>query len=353
MAVKKETKSQENNSLRMKRIGLGLAAITVLVLVVFFLFNRPKAETPVVDEPDIGTLNMQTLVKAHKDYGKLQELLRQAASLSAEIELKDFELSMKAVEADKKLFEDAARQKANLEIITNYSQKMDELKNRADAIFQRMKPGFDREREELDKEYGNRILNLQLKADNAVVLELTDEQKQAIEAEWHRLKDERSQRQNELVQDQQRRYDAQVEAETGAERRSLVAQRESIAQKSRSEELEHLAQVQERNTQAIDEAIKPIQFRMDIVKKQKELDIKLAEIKLLQQKIFDDIAGRAAKLAIIHHLSLIIADPIDNIRGMEYDTFKIGDWRELRSPVMGINTVDLTEEMLEEMKNIQ
>ena len=73
----------------------------------------------------------------------------------------------------------------------------------------------------------------------------------------------------------------------------------------------------------------------------------------MKQKIFDDIASRAAKLAIIHHLTLIIADPIDNIRGLEYETFKVGDWHELRSPVLGLNTLDLTQEMLQEMKNIQ
>ena len=353
MAVNKQDEPKHNNSLRMKRIGLGLAAITVLCLVVFFLCTNPKEKPPIADEPDIGVLDMETLVKAHKDYGKLQVLVQEAASLTAELELKDFEMTMKAVQPDKKLFDDAAKQRANLEIITNFSQKMEELKVKSDAIYERMKPDFDRERAALDQEYGNRILNLQLKADNAVVLELSEAEKQAMQDEWRRLKDERARKQNELLQDQQRRYEAQVEAETGEERRSLAAQRDSIQQRSRTEELQHMAQVQERNTQAIDEAIKPIQLKMNIAKKQAVLDVKLAEIKLLKQKIFDDIASRAAKLAIIHHLNLIIADPIDNIRGLEYETFKVGDWHELRSPVLGLNTLDLTQEMLQEMKNIQ
>ena len=148
-----------------------------------------------------------------------------------------------------------------------------------DAIYERMKPDFDRERAALDQEYGNRILNLQLKADNAVVLELSEAEKQAMQDEWRRLKDERARKQNELLQDQQRRYEAQVEAETGEERRSLAAQRDSIQQRSRTEELQHMAQVQERNAQAIDEAIKPIQLKMNIAKKQAVLDVKLAEIK--------------------------------------------------------------------------
>lgn len=353
MAVKKQEEQSTDNSLRIKRILWGLAAITVLVLVVFFLLNSPKEKPLQVEEPDVGVLDMATVVKAHKDYGKLQELVREAAKLSAEIELNNHELSMKALQADKKLFDDAAKQKANLEIITNFSRKMEELQARADAIYKHMKPGFDRERDALDQEYGNRILNLQLKADNAVVLELTEEQKQELKDEWTRLKEERSKRQNELLRDQQRRYEERVEAETGAERRSLAAQRDSIAQQSRQEEMQRLAQVQERNAQAIDDAVKPIQARMNLVRKQTALDIKLTEIKLLKQKIFDDIASRATKLAIIHHLDLIIADPIDNIRGLEYETFKLGDWHELRSPVIGITTLDLTEEMLQEIKNIQ
>lgn len=353
MAVKDQQEETKSNSLRIKRIIFGVAAITVFVLVVFFLFYNSKEKAPLEVEKDIAVLDMQVLIKSHKDYSRLQELIREAAGLAAELELEDFELSMKSVKADEKLFEESARQKANLEIITVHSEKMEELKARADAIYERMKPVFDKERAELDGEYGNRILNLQLKADNADVLELSDEQRQAMDDEWKRLKEERLQRQNALLQDQQRRYNEQVEAETGEERRKMIAQREEIESRSRNEELQHLAQVQERNSQAIDEALKPIQARLNRAKKKNELDLKLTEIKLLQQKIFDDIASRATKLAIVYHLNLIIADPIDNIRGMEYDTFKVGDWHELRSPVLGIDTLDLTEEMLKEMKNIQ
>ncbi|MBQ1855810.1 MAG: hypothetical protein II137_04335, partial [Anaerovibrio sp.] len=111
--------------------------------------------------------------------------------------------------------------------------------------------------------------------------------------------------------------------------------------------------VQDRNAQAIDDAMKPIQLKMDMAKKKTALELKLTEMKLLEQKIFEDICSRAAKLAIVHHLDLIIADPIDNILGMEYNSLGLGEWHELRSPIIGINTLDLTQEMLQEMKNIQ
>ena len=304
MAVKgKQDKADvKDNSLRNRRIWMGAAAITVLVLALFFLFSRQ--DTPVSSqEPDVGVMDMGKVIRAHKDYGKLQTLMREVAALEAELKLKGFEMTAQAAQADKKLFDDAAKQRANLEIITNFSQKMEELKAKSDAIYERMKPDFDRERAALDQEYGNRILNLQLKADNAVVLELSEAEKQAMQDEWRRLKDERARKQNELLQDQQRRYEAQVEAETGEERRSLAAQRDSIQQRSRTEELQHMAQVQERNAQAIDEAIKPIQLKMNIAKKQAVLDVKLRHLD-------EYISGRRRAAAAYTRL-LKAADPLE------------------------------------------
>ncbi|MBO6245070.1 MAG: hypothetical protein J6N55_02170 [Anaerovibrio sp.] len=354
MAVKgKQDKADvKDNSLRNRRIWMGAAAITVLVLALFFLFNRQ--DTPVASqEPDVGVMDMGEVIRAHKDYGKLQTLMREVAALEAELKLKGFEMTAQAAKADKKLFDDAARQKANLEIITRHSETMEELKVRADNIYRRMKPQFDKERDAIDQEYGNRILNIQLKADNAVTLELSEAERSSLQAEWNRLKDERNEKHNKLLADQQRRYDEAVEAETGEIRRAMLAERDSIAGKSQADELQHFKDVQDRNAQAIDDAMKPIQLKMDMAKKKTALELKLTEMKLLEQKIFDDICGRAAKLAIIHHLNLIIADPIDNILGEEYNSFGLGDWHELKSPVIGINTLDLTQEMLQEMKNIQ
>ncbi|MCR5176194.1 MAG: hypothetical protein K6C05_05030 [Anaerovibrio sp.] len=353
MAVEERNAEKKNNSLRTKYLGAGMATIAVIVIVVLFLFFKNNDSHPQQDEPQIGVLDMQTLIRSHRDYGKLQTMMREAASLSAQVSLDNFEFTMKQMDAEKKLFDDEARQKTNLEMITRHSQKMEELQARSDEIYKRMKPLFDQERDAIDKEYGNRILNLQLKADNAIVLELSDDQKKAIEAEWKQLKEERNQKQNELLEAQQARFEQQVEAEIGEERRRMIAERDTIRNQSQMEAIQHMTQVQDRNTQAVNDALQPIQQKMNMAKKRAALEIKLTEIKLLRQKIFDDISGRAAKLAIIHHLSLIIADPVDNIRGMEYDSLGIGDWRELRSPVIGINTMDLTDEMLQEMKNIQ
>ncbi|ORU00954.1 hypothetical protein D081_0402 [Anaerovibrio sp. JC8] len=331
---------------------MGAAAITILVLALFFLFNRQNTPTA-IQEPEIGIMDMAQVIRVHKDYGQLQTLLREAASMEAELKLKSFELTAQAVTADKKLFEDAAKQKANLEIITSHSETMDELKAQADAIYDRMKSQFDQERAAIDREYENRILNIQIKADNAATLELSEAERASLQAEWNRLKDERNERHNQLLKDQQHRYEVAVEAATGEARRNMLAEENSIRGQAQTDAMQHFAEVQGRNAQAIDEAMKPIQLKMDLARKKTTLELKLREIDLLEKKIFEDISSRAAKLAMVHHLNLIITDPVDNILGLEFDRLGFVTWHELRSPVIGINTLDLTDEMLQEMKNIQ
>ncbi|WP_297963660.1 hypothetical protein [uncultured Anaerovibrio sp.] len=354
MAVKEKQDKDKtrDNSLRKRQIWMGAAAITVLVLALFFLFNRQEPPTA-AQEPEVGVMDMGRLIRAHRDYGKLQTMMRETAALEAELKLTGFEMTAEAAKADNKLFEDAARQKANLEIINHYLEKSEELKVRADELYKKMKPQFDREQEAIDQEYGNRILNIQIKADNASTLELSEAERARLQAEWNRLKDERDDRHNKLLADQRRRYEAEVERVLGDDRRSMIAEHNKIKDDAKAEEMKHLLQVQDRNTQAIDEAMKPIQRKMDLAKKKNTLELKLTEMKLLEKKIFDDICSRAAKLAIVHHLNLIIADPMDNILEMEYNSLGFGRWHEPKSPVIGINALDLTQEMLQEIKNIQ
>ena len=65
------------------------------------------------------------------------------------------------------------------------------------------------------------------------------------------------------------------------------------------------------------------------------------------------MAGLAAKLAIMHGLTLILSSPADSLRGIEYEQMQFGAWQPDLLPVLNVDAMDLTDEMLREMKVLQ
>lgn len=354
MAAEDKTDKQEQKAAKSIRVWVGVAAIVCFICIAlgFKLFgshNEPVA----ADEPTVGVVDLQQAFRAHRLYGRLSELENQARVLAADLETRAPKLDPKAPKTESKLFDDAAMQKYNLEAITKKSKKMEEFQARAEEIRDQLRPQFQSEMDALDKEYANRILNLKLKADNADAMGLSPESKQSLINEYMKLHDERETRREKLSAEQQERLNNQVEADISGERQKLQDELAVMKAKAKSQELQRQLQIQDKNTKALDKALEPIQQQRLNARKKALLAAKLTEIKLVKQQIYNDIAGRAAKLAVIYHLTLIVSNPVDNLRGMEYDRLGIQPWTELKSPVIGVNTIDLTEELLQEIKSIQ
>ena len=132
-----------------------------------------------------------------------------------------------------------------------------------------------------------------------------------------------------------------------AELKKLEAQTKQEFQQA---ELNKELAVQTRNAQAMEQAVSPVESKIKSAKRRALLEGRRLQLKQIQDKIYNDIAGRAAKLAIMHKLTLILASPADNLRGIDYENLAAGKWEPVLSPVIGVNTLDLTEEMLQEMK---
>ena len=131
-----------------------------------------------------------------------------------------------------------------------------------------------------------------------------------------------------------------------AELQQLEAQTKQNLQQA---ELDKALEVQNRNAQAMEQAVSPVESKISTARKRALLEGRKIQLRQLQDKIRNDIAGRAAKLAIMHKLTLILASPADNLRGIDYENLGAGKWEPVLSPVIGIDTLDLTEEMLQEM----
>ena len=135
-----------------------------------------------------------------------------------------------------------------------------------------------------------------------------------------------------------------------AELKQLEAEERRLAQQ---QEFEKGLAAQERNAAEMQQALSPVQEKISNAKKQTLLEAKKIQLQQLQEKIYSDIAGLAAKLAIMHGLTLILSSPADSLQGIEYEKMQFGAWQPDLLPVLNVDAMDLTDEMLREMKVLQ
>lgn len=353
MAAEQENSEQASTLLgKHKRQVLAGAAVVLVslgALWAYLMWGAVKPET-VVAEPVIGVLDMQQLIKAHPDYGRLQEIQRDIDHLENALALEDIKLPQTTPTPEKELFQEAAGQKSRLDSLARHDQLVHQLNALAEEKRQELRPKFEAERQEAEQKYLNEMLNLRIKIDSADVLGLTPEQVQEMQVRIESLQQQRGQVVAQLSQEQEERFRqlmAQEAAGPMAELQRLEAQTKQELQQA---ELDKELEVQNRNAQAMEQAVSPVESKINTAKKRALLEGRKIQLRQIQDKIRNDIAGRAAKLAIMHKLTLILASPADNLRGIDYENLGAGKWEPTLSPVIGINTLDLTEEMLQEMK---
>ena len=354
MAAEQENSEQASTLLgKHKRQVLAGAAVVLVslgALWAYLMWGAVKPET-VVAEPVIGVLDMQQLIKAHPDYGRLQEIQQDIDHLENDLALEDIKLPQTAAPTpDKELFQEAAGQKSRLDSLARHDQLVHQLNALAEEKRQELRPKFEAERQEAEQKYLNEMLNLRIKIDSADVLGLTPEQIQEMQVRIESLQQQRGQVIAQLAQGQEERFRqlmAQEAAGPMAELQQLEAQTKQELQQA---ELDKALEVQNRNAQAMEQAVAPVESKINTARKRALLEGRKIQLRQIQDKIRNDIAGRAAKLAIMHKLTLILASPADNLRGIDYENLGAGKWEPTLSPVIGINTLDLTEEMLQEMK---
>ncbi|MCI6910609.1 MAG: hypothetical protein MR826_04205 [Veillonellaceae bacterium] len=353
MAADQENSEQASTLLgKHKRQVLAGAAVVLVslgALWAYLMWGAVKPET-VVAEPVIGVLDMQQLIKAHPDYGRLQEIQRDIDHLENALALEDIKLPQTAPTPEKELFQEAAGQKSRLDSLARHDQLVHQLNAMAEKKRQELRPKFEAEHQEAEQKYLNEMLNLRIKIDSADVLGLTPEQVQEMQVRIDSLQQQRGQVVAQLTKEQEehfRQLMAQEAAGPMAELQRLEAQTKQELQQA---ELDKELEVQNRNAQAMEQAVSPVESKINTAKKRALLEGRKIQLRQIQDKIRNDIAGRAAKLAIMHKLTLILASPADNLRGIDYENLGAGKWEPTLSPVIGINTLDLTEEMLQEMK---
>lgn len=354
MAETRRSRREARQQNEKKRVAVGAGAVLLLVLALcaYFFLSGEEKSVATQDEPVIGVLDLQQVAKAHPDYEQLVALEQEIGQLENSLALSELTLQLAAVTPDEGLFREAARQKEHLGAVERHAELVDELNAIAEKKREELKPQFEEERRQVSQPYQTEMLNLRIKIDNSDVLGLNAAQVDEMLARIDELQNQRSAALKQLSSEQEARFADIMAEEAAGPMAELAAAEEGYRQEEQESELAKQMEAQERNAEGLDEALSPIQQKISNARKTTLLETKKIQLEQLQNKIYSDIAGRAAKLAIMHNLTLILSSPADNLRGIDYQNFQTGNWAATLTPVLGVNTLDLTEELLQEMKTL-
>lgn len=345
-----------------------LAGLTVLVLLAaggamllrsFLLDTAPAARQ---EAASVGLIDIREVLAAHPDYERLQALREDALTLELSLKARAAAptLTVEPPRTEEQPFEDSVWQKNAQTVIGARVQLSREARAEQDRYREETRADYEARRDALDAEYLNAILNLNLKLDNQKEMHHPWEKEEDLaaeragwEAELDALKQERGARQRALREEWEARIAAHVQQVMAPRIAAWDAQSRQALAQQQSEALAGQARAQARNAALMEQQMK---LSAEVQKHLQERELLAADrqaITALETHIYHDIAGKAAKIAILHHFELILATPMQNLAAifpgrdsLTWETPAYGD-------VLGLGTEDVTDELVAEIKTIQ
>ena len=327
----------------------------LLCLAAFLLWPREgSVPTPSSASPSgVGIVDVSAAMEAHPAYAALaaarEERRRLEDDLLAERRML---LELAVPRLSDKLFQDAARQKQHQKDVQARQALMERLEAAEKTRREEQKPAYEAARDEINGQYLNEIFNIRLKLDNRDSMRLSDEAVRLLTERLQALQAERGEKQFLLWQ----KFEAEIQAyrESLAAAWGLELSQESASSREQllAEEFRQKAEAQSRNSEAIRKNLLDMtERRQRIVEKEAALRAKGQEIAAMEEYMMKDVAGKAAKLAVLHRLSVIFARPAKNIEALPAGLMThIGAWPPADAAVIGTGAIDLTEELADELK---
>ena len=339
---------------RRREILVGGACLLLLLAVILLMpGHREPAEAS-----DIGTMRITEVLAAHPSYARLQELRAEEASLALRMQDAPAPPEIKPPEADAEAFDDSVWQKNAQTVISTRVELERERKRLTEVYRKQTEADYEARRKALDDEYLNAILNINLKIDNQRAMHgprVSEEELAAERAVWERdreeLKRERGERQMALYREWQAQIRARVATRIEPQQAAWTkrAQETIDAQKAEAERLQKEAE--KRNADEMERALKEREEHSESAKRALRLAAVRNEADALEEQIWRDVRSRAAKLAIIHHFSLVLASPEETaaMHLPEAERFAVRRF----APLVANTATDVTEEMVHEMQSIK
>ncbi|MGP1470807.1 MAG: hypothetical protein ACTTJE_04350 [Schwartzia sp. (in: firmicutes)] len=337
-----------------KRGWLLVGAAFFFLGAALWLFYRPAP--PAVSVPPrsaVGIVDVREVLRAHPAYSALSaqraERQRMEDDLFSE---RQMILALTAPRLSSSLFQDAARQKQHQRDVAEENALRERLAAAEKARREELKPALEAARDEINGQYFNEIFNLQLKLDNRDTMRLSDETVRLLSDRLHALQQERGQKQFALW----RRFEDEIVAyrATLAEKWGLDLAEERAVSKERlsAEALRRKAEAESRNAETLRQSLMALaERRARLAEKEAALAAKAQEISAMEEYMMKDVASKAAKLAVMHHLDIIFAHPAKNIAALPAGlVLPIGAWPAEHVSVVRGDALLLTDELAAELK---
>lgn len=342
---------------KMRRREILTGGACLLLLLAAFLFFAPAREE-VAEESDIGTMQIAEVLAAHPSYARLEELRAEERRLMLRVQDTPTTPEIKPPEADAAPFDDSVWQKNAQTVISARTAIEREQKRLFEIYRKETEADYEARKKAIDDEYLNAILNINLKIDNQRAMHgprVSEEELAAERAVWERqreeLKRERGARQMVLYRAWQEEIRARVAARIEPERAAWTkrAQETVDAQKAEAERLH--AEVEARNKAAMERALAEREEQSAAAQYSRKLTAVRGEADALEAAIWRDVRSRAAKLAIMHHFSLILVAPEERatVRLPAAELFTVRRF----VPLIARTATDVTAEMVHEMQSIK
>ena len=341
-----------------KEISVGILISLLLVLLGAWGLHRliaPPA-APAGAPPSVATADVRVAADAHPGHDTLMSLIERERLLKEELKDAMTPLTATPPVTDSKPFDDSVWQKNAQNVIGAAAEIMRQKKRAAEEYRNETREDYEARRKEIDAQYLNEILNIQLKLQNQDNLHLTAETVAQLTSRREALQMERGSRQFALMDEWEKDIAAHAEESVRESREEL--RRRTAASKAalEMEAAKHQSDAQARNAAAMEAAMRASTERQQTRSRLFEELRQCTEKRIsLEGHIMSDIAGQAAKLAILHHYSIVIANPAPTLASRipwsdrEEQDSMIALPEETHLPVVGVDTIDITEELAEEV----
>lgn len=315
---------------------------------------------PVKVPSEMAYVDARKVWAAHPDYARYQQL--KAEVLSLEMDLEDLqELPMLEVQPpipDSQPFKDSVWQK-NAQTVIGGRVQLDRERKQVEADYREAtREAYEAQRAALDEEYLNAILNINLKIDNQQQMHypwVKEEELAAEREEWEQealqLKRERGERQYQLRLAWEQQIKDYVDSVMAPKLAEWDAKSKATLEQQKAESVAAEAAAQARNAELMSRQMAlSLQVQQHLEKRQQLLQAQ-QELSVLETHMANDIAGKGAKVAILHHYTLILAKPMSVLQGIFPGRETMEFSQPLYGEVMG-NLDDVTEELVAEVATL-
>ena len=262
---------------------------------------------------------------------------------------------MQPPEVEQKPFDDSVWQK-NAQDVIGRRAELERAQKKAAADYKAStEEDYKARRDAINAEYLNAILNIKLKLDNREAMGLSNETVAKLNADLDDLEAERGGRQMALYRDWQREIEGYAKASVEKDFAASHEDLEKLQAQRQAEAVKNQSEAQQRDIASLSEQMQASAARQQqALAAQDALEENEQQVLALESKILNDIASKAAKVAILHHFTLIVCDPARSLASLLPDAFRPAagpDVPEKYVKTISVNATDVTDEVLSELES--